>query len=160
ITLLDGKLQEAGSIIWSDGTCVGYGRGQDPWAPEFQFRRDVDYCSGAFLMVRRELFERLGRFDLAYAPAYYEETDLCLRIREAGLRISYEPRVQLTHFEFASSSSSDAALALQAAHHRLFQERHAAVLEAAHRAPGGRTLPARMRGAYRGRILIVDDQIP
>jgi GT2 family glycosyltransferase/glycosyltransferase involved in cell wall biosynthesis len=159
IILLDRKLQEAGSIIWSDGTCVGYGRGQDPWAAEFQFRRDVDYCSGAFLMVRRELFERLGRFDAAFSPAYYEETDLCMRIREAGFRIGYEPRVQLVHFEFGSASS-DAALALQAAHHRLFQARHGAMLTAEHRRPGTSALEARMRGGFCGRVLIVDDQIP
>jgi len=160
ITLLDGKLQEAGSIIWSDGSCLGYGRGADPWAPEFQFRRDVDYCSGAFLMLPRRLFEELGRFDLAFAPAYYEETDLCMRIRRAGLRISYDPRVRLSHFEFASSSSSEAALALQAAHHKLFQERHAEALAAEHLPPGSPPLRARMRGAFRGRLLLVDDQIP
>lgn len=160
IILLDGKLQEAGSIVWSDGTCVGYGRGQDPWAPEFQFRRDVDYCSGAFLMVRRELFERLGRFDTAFAPAYYEETDLCMRIREAGFRIGYDPRIQLTHFEFGSAVSSEAALALQAAHHRLFQQRHAEALAQRHPRPGTSLLNARMRGGWRGRVLIVDDQIP
>jgi GT2 family glycosyltransferase/glycosyltransferase involved in cell wall biosynthesis len=160
ISLLDRRLQEAGSIIWNDGTCQGYGRGQDPWAPEFQFRRDVDYCSGAFLMVRRELFERLGRFDTAFAPAYYEETDLCMRIREAGFRIGYEPRVHLVHFEFGSAASSSAALALQTAHHRLFQARHAATLAAGHRAPGSSQLEARMRDGCRGRVLIVDDQIP
>ncbi|CAN7203243.1 glycosyltransferase [Phenylobacterium sp. LjRoot219] len=159
IILLDGTLQEAGSIIWNDGSCLGYGRGADPWAGEFQFRRDVDYCSGAFLMMRRELFERLGRFDETFAPAYYEETDLCMRIREAGLRIGYDPRIQLSHFEFGSSASSDAALELQAAHHKLFQARHAAAL-AKHCAPAASPLVARMRGPSRGRVLIVDDQIP
>ncbi|CAN7558416.1 glycosyltransferase [Phenylobacterium sp. LjRoot225] len=160
ITLLDGRLQEAGSIIWSDGSCLGYGRGMDPWAPEFQFRRDVDYCSGAFLMTPRALFERLGRFDMAFAPAYYEETDLCMRIREAGLRIGYDPRILLSHFEFGSSSSSEAALALQADHSKIFQARHAAVLQADHRPPGTAPFEARMRGGFRGRVLIVEDQIP
>ena len=160
IVLLDGKLQEAGSIIWRDGSCLGYGRGQDPWAPEFQYRRDVDYCSGAFLMMPRDLFERLGRFDPVFAPAYYEETDLCMRIREAGLRIGYEPRVLLSHFEFGSATTSKAALALQQEHHTLFRDRHAATLAAAHHAPGTAPLLARMRGDYRGRVLIVDDQIP
>ena len=160
IILLDGSLQEAGSIIWNDGSCEGYGRGQDPWAPEFQFQRDVDYCSGAFLMLPRKLFNRLGRFDMAFAPAYYEETDLCMRIRQAGLRIGYEPKVRLSHFEFGSSASSQSALELQAAHHGIFRERHAAVLRGAHRTPGSSSLRARMRGEHRGRVLIVDDQIP
>ncbi|MDB5468020.1 MAG: hypothetical protein JWQ46_2782 [Phenylobacterium sp.] len=159
IELLDGALQEAGSIIWNDGSCVGYGRGEDPWAAEFEFRRDVDYCSGAFLMVRRELFERLGRFDDAFAPAYYEETDLCMRIREAGFRVGYEPRVHISHFEFGSSTSTEAALALQQDHQQLFAERHAGALKASHRPPG-HALEARLRGPYAGRLLIVEDQIP
>lgn len=160
ITLLDGTLQEAGSIIWRDGSCLGYGRGADPWAAEFQFRRDVDYCSGAFLMMRRELFERLDRLDEAFAPAYYEETDLCMRIRTAGYRISYDPRVRLSHFEFGSSASSQSALDLQAAHQKVFVQRHAEVLAREHAAPGTAPLAARMRGGQRGRVLIVDDQIP
>lgn len=160
IVLLDGSLQEAGSIVWNDGSCQGYGRGQDPWAPEFQFRRDVDYCSGAFLMTPRSLFEALGRFDMAFAPAYYEETDLCMRIREAGLRIGYEPRVRLSHFEFGSSASSAAALELQAAHHQVFRERHAEALKADHLPPAAGSLRARMRQERRGRLLIIDDQIP
>lgn len=159
IDLLSGALQEAGSIIWRDGACLGYGRGQDPWAPEFQFRRDVDYCSGAFLMVDRVLFEELGRFDEAFAPAYYEETDLCMRIRAAGRRIAYEPRVRLAHFEFGSSTSSEAALALQQTNHLRFRERHAAVLSAEHASSGTAPLLARMRDA-RPRVLIVEDQIP
>jgi GT2 family glycosyltransferase len=160
IILLDGKLQEAGSIIWKNGHCLGYGRGRDPWAAEFQFRRDVDYCSGAFLMLRRDLFERLGRLDSTFEPAYYEETDLCMRIREAGLRIGYDPRIQLSHFEFGSSTTSDAALALQAAHLKLFQQRHAEALKAAHLPPHTSLVEARMRGAFKGRLLIVEDQIP
>lgn len=160
IILLDGSLQEAGSIIWNDGSCEGYGRGQDPWAPEFQFRRDVDYCSGAFLMLPRSLFELLGRFDAAFEPAYYEETDLCMRIRQAGLRIGYEPKVRLSHFEFGSSATSQSALELQAAHHKIFRERHAEALRREHRPSGSSSLRGRMRGERRGRLLIVDDQIP
>jgi len=160
IVLLDGTLQEAGSIIWRDGSCLGYGRGDDPWAPEHQFRRDVDYCSGAFLMVQRALFETLGRFDLRFAPAYYEETDLCMRIREAGFRVGYDPRICMSHFEFASSESSQAALDLQAAHQKVFVDRHAATLDRGHLPSGSRPLLARMRGEHRGRVLIVDDQIP
>ena len=48
------------------------------------FRRDVDYCSGAFLLTPTALFRRLGGFDERYAPAYYEETDYCVRLWKAG----------------------------------------------------------------------------
>ena len=82
VILSDGTLQEAGSIVWNDGTCLGYGRGRSPNDPEFMFRRDVDYCSGAFLLTPTALFRRLGGFDERYAPAYYEETDYCVRLVE------------------------------------------------------------------------------
>jgi GT2 family glycosyltransferase len=159
IDLIDGALQEAGDIIWSDASCAGYGRGADPWAPEFQFRRDVDYVSGAFLMTPRALFEDMGGFDLAFAPAYYEETDYCARLWARGMRVGYDPRIRLTHFEFGSSSSSAAALALQAAHREVFATRHAAEL-AQQPAPGSPPLKARMRGPVRGRVLILDDMVP
>lgn len=156
VTLCDGTLQEAGGVIWRDGGCLGYGRGDDPWAAEFQFRRDVDYCSGGFLMVRRDLFERLDRLDEAYASAGYEDADLCMRMRNAGYRISYDPRVRLARFDSASTSHSPA---LQAAHQK-FVERHAEALRRGHAEPGTPPLWARMRGGDRGRLLIVDDQIP
>lgn len=160
IVLLDGTLQEAGSIIWNDGACLGHGRGRDPEAGDFQFRRDVDYVSGAFLMVRRADFERLGGLDEAFAPAYYEETDLCMRLRQAGMRIGFDPRIVIRHFEFGSATTSDSALALQAAHHKLFATRHAAELKAHHYPQGTPELVARMHDDKRPRLLILDDQIP
>lgn len=162
IQLWDGTLQEAGSIIWNDGSCLGYGRGRDPVESAFSFVRDVDYCSGAFLMVRRDLFEALGRLDVDYCPAYYEETDLCVRIWKAGYRVVYDPKVSLRHFEFASTGTSNQwALELQRDHQKLFQRKHAEflakqyapstsniALAAARRAPGTR------------RILMIDDRVP
>jgi GT2 family glycosyltransferase/glycosyltransferase involved in cell wall biosynthesis len=158
IDLLDGALQEAGSIVWSDGSAAGYGRGGDPWSGEFQFRRDVDYVSGAFLMTPRPVFERLGGFDTAFAPAYYEETDYCLRLWSAGLRVAYEPGVVLSHFEFGSAGQT-AALALQEEHRKVLLQKHAAALRA-QPAPGSPPLLARMRRRHAGRILILEDQTP
>jgi GT2 family glycosyltransferase/glycosyltransferase involved in cell wall biosynthesis len=160
IVLLDGSLQEAGSIIWSDGSCVGYGRGRQPSDSEFQFRRDVDYCSGAFLLVRRTLFKRLNWFDVAFSPAYYEEADLCMRIREAGFRVVYEPKVEISHFEFGSSPNAEAAIALQQRNRALFVERHCGTLKEVHHKPGTPPLDARMNGHCAGRILVIDDRLP
>ena len=70
LILLDWRLQEAGSIAWRDGSCLGYGRGDNPFAPMYMFRRDVDYCSAAFLLTARAAWERLGGFDEAFKPAY------------------------------------------------------------------------------------------
>ena len=95
----DGRLQEAGGIIFNDGSGWNYGRFEDPEDSRFGFRREADYCSGAAIMLRRELFERLGRFDQRYAPAYYEDTDLAFAVRAIGLKVFYEPRSRVVHFE-------------------------------------------------------------
>ncbi|HEX3990284.1 MAG TPA: glycosyltransferase, partial [Acetobacteraceae bacterium] len=157
LVLPDGTLQEAGSILWQDGTATGYGRGHAPSEPEFDFRRDVDFCSGAFLLTPREVFERLGGFDERYAPAYYEETDYCVRLHEAGLRVIYDPDVVVMHYEFGSSAGSAAALALQQRNHAVFLGRHAEWL--AQRPARGRMLAGRSRP--RGpRVLVLDDRVP
>ncbi|MDQ7803981.1 glycosyltransferase [Amycolatopsis sp. A133] len=95
----DGRLQECGGIIWADGTGWNYGRLQSPDAPWFQALRDVDYCSGAALLVRRELFERIGGFDKRFAPAYYEDTDLAFAVRAAGYRTVVQPASVVVHHE-------------------------------------------------------------
>jgi O-antigen biosynthesis protein len=158
LVLPSGRLQEAGSIVWSDGSSIGYGRDWMPDAPECQFRRQVDYCSGAFLLVRRDLFERLGRFDIRFAPAYYEETDLCLRLREHGYRIVYDPRAEIRHFEFGSSQRSAQAFALMRRNQALFREIHAPALRR-QRPPVAPQLFARDPGGAT-RILAIDDRVP
>jgi GT2 family glycosyltransferase len=96
----DGRLQEAGGIVFSDGSAakIGYGD-HDVAAPAYAFVRPVDYCSGALLAVRRELFLELGGFDERYAFGFYEDTDLCLAIRERGLRVYYQPESVVVHVE-------------------------------------------------------------
>ena len=95
----DGKLQEAGGLVWSDGSGWNFGRGRDPDEPHLNFCREMDYCSAASIAVPTWLWRQLGGFDERYAPAYYEDSDLALRIWEAGLRVLYQPRSQLIHFE-------------------------------------------------------------
>lgn len=160
LILPDGSLQEAGSIVWSDGSTIGYGRGRLPTDPEFQFRRDVDYCSGAALMIRRSLFEHLNFLDPIFSPAYYEETDLCMRIRDNGFRVVYEPCMEIIHFEFGSASSPDTPLLLQRENQVHFVEKHRTILARNHHKPGTRLLDARMVDRHVGRILIIDDQPP
>jgi hypothetical protein len=159
LILPDGKLQEAGSIIWNDGTCEGYGRGMDPEAAEYQFQREVDYCSGAFLLIRRDLFEKLGRLDDAYAPAYYEETDFCMRVRRAGYRVIYDPRIEVFHYEFATSSLEEAGVLMQR-NQRIFREYHWRALAKHHMPPGSPVLSARVSGRRRPRLLVIEDLVP
>jgi hypothetical protein len=120
----------------------------------------VDYCSAAFLLVRRSLFERLNWLDDTFAPAYYEDTDLCMRIRQTGFRVIYDPEVEIFHFEFANAESSSQAIALQQRHKPIFYQRYAVTLKKLHFAPGTPPLYARMTGRHAGRILVIDDQVP
>lgn len=160
ILLPDGTLQEAGSYIASDGNPLGYLRGAAATVPEAMFRRDVDYCSGAFLLTPRATWQRLGGFDERYAPAYFEETDYCLRLREHGLRVIYEPDAVIQHVEFGSSSSSAAAIELQQRNASIFRERHAAWI-ATRPAPGEANVLA-LRRASRAActVLVIDDRVP
>ncbi len=160
LVLPDGRLQEAGSIVWRDGACQGYARGESPLAPEAMFRRDVDYCSGAFLLTRRALFAALGGFDEAFQPAYYEETDYCLRVWQVGKRVVYEPRAVVLHFEFASTRDASGALELQAAHRLGFRHKHAAWLDREQVPRAAGVLAARARPPRRRRVLIIDDRAP
>jgi GT2 family glycosyltransferase len=160
LILLDGTLQEAGSIIWRDGSCLGYGRGDNPFAPMYMFRRDVDYCSGAFLLTPRKTWEQLGGFDERFKPAYYEETDYCTRLWEKGLRVVYDPNAILLHYEFASSDSARSATDLQRDHQQIFAARHQKLLASHHPAGMSSVLSARMKERRSPRILFIDDRVP
>ncbi len=95
-----GRMQEAGGIIWRDGMTLGYMRDASPLAPEVNFVRDVDYCSTVFLLVRGEVVRTLEGFDDAFAPASFEDADLCVRLRQAGYRVVYDPAVVVWHLEY------------------------------------------------------------
>ena len=156
----DGRLQEAGSIIWSDGSCLGYGRGDSPWLAPYAFQRDVDFCSAAFLLTPRSRFAALGGFDPRYEPAYYEDADYCVRLWKAGTRVVYDPRAIVTHVEFGSAASAARAVTMQLERRTAFVDAHRAWLE--HQPAPTPAAPRRASArARRGlRILVVDDRVP
>ena len=101
----NGRLQEAGARLLPDGSAQMIGLFDDPALPRYSYARDVDYASGACLAMRRELFETLRGFDEAFAPAYCEDIDICLRVRETGLRVRYEPTSVVYHHLSKTSDS-------------------------------------------------------
>ncbi|MES2341262.1 MAG: glycoside hydrolase family 99-like domain-containing protein [Pseudomonadota bacterium] len=128
----DGRLQEAGARIAPDGTAEMIGLFEDPALPRWNVRREVDYASGACLAVRRKVFAELGGFDLAFAPAYCEDADLCFRLRERGLRIIYEPTSEIVHHLSVTANSIDAGYKMRLAtrNQQAFVERWGERLEA------------------------------
>lgn len=100
----DGRLQEAGSIVWRDARVRQYGDGDLPNRPEYNFRRTVDYASAACLLVRRSAFIAVGGFDPRFAPVYFEDVDLCLALAAGPGRVVYQPRSVVEHVRGASSN--------------------------------------------------------
>ena len=101
----DGRLQEAGGIIWRDGSGWNRGKFQDPRKPEYNFLREVDYCSAACVMIPKSVFESVGGFDSKYAPCYYEDTDLAFKLRRQGLKVFYQPVSEVIHYEGATGGT-------------------------------------------------------
>lgn len=161
ILLANGALQEAGSIIWSDGSALGYGRGENADLPQYNFRRPVDYCSAVFLVTPRELFHNIGGFRDEFAPAYYEDTDYCMALWQKGWRVIYEPLAVIAHYESASSGNNDQARVKMAAHQVKFYKKWKHAL-GRHYAPELSNVPAARVAAYSSglRIVYVDDRIP
>ena len=121
----DGTLQEAGGIVGANGYAGQLGMGADPADPEFRFRRDVDFASGAALLVRRREFLAVGGFHPSYVMGYFEDVDLCLDLARRGLRTVYEPASVVSHLRGASTDP-EAALRRATASHAVFVRRWAA----------------------------------
>jgi GT2 family glycosyltransferase len=93
----DGTLQEAGSVIWRDGSTTHVGEGAPPDSRAFQESRDVDYTSANGLLVTRRAWDAVGGFDERFYPAYFEDVDLCVALAELGFRVRYEPQARVIH---------------------------------------------------------------
>jgi O-antigen biosynthesis protein len=162
----DGRLQEAGVVIWSDASCYPLGRGDAPGALSYSYARTVDYASANGLLVRRSTFESAGGFDERYFPGYYEDVDLCMTIRHRlGQRIAYEPRSVILHHESATANRDpDFRAFLFRRHQAAFRSKWAAELEA-YPAPEPDSKAAVERAVLRARgnpkrVLVIDDRVP
>ena len=157
-----GVLQEAGGIIWRDASGWNYGRGKNPLSSEYNYVKEVDYISGAAIMVRKSLWDQIGGFDERYAPAYYEDSDLAFEVRKAGYKVVYQPASVVIHYEGISNGAdiTTGQKSYQQRNQKIFFEKWKDVLEKEHFENAKDFFLARDRSRDQKHILVVDHHVP
>ncbi len=102
----DGTLQHAGAqLAWPRAVAHHVGLHQRDRG-QFDTPRDYDTLTAAALALRMTALHEVGLFDTGYAPAYYEDADLCWRMWRAGWRLHYTPPARVVHQESLSIRDS------------------------------------------------------
>ncbi|MBU1146569.1 glycosyltransferase, partial [Patescibacteria group bacterium] len=63
---------------------------------DYEKKREVDQVMGAFMMIRREVIEKIGLLDENFW-IWFEEVDFCKRAKESGFKILYTPEAKIIH---------------------------------------------------------------
>lgn len=157
----DGRLQEAGGILWKDASAWNYGRYQDANMPEYNYVRECDYISGASIMIRKALWEEIGGFDQRFIPAYCEDSDLAFEVRKHGYKVMYQPKSVVMHFEGVSNGTElDSGLKkYQVENNVKFKEKWAEELEK-HNENAVNPFKMRERNFDKKTVLFIDHYVP
>ncbi len=158
----DGTLQEAGGIVWQNASGMNYGRNKKPEDKEFCYFKESDYISGASILVRKSLWDKLGGFDKRYIPAYYEDTDIAFEARAAGLKVCLQPASLVVHFE-GKSHGTDLGSGIkkyQVVNKEKFLDKWKTILKSDHGKDGNDLMWARERSKKGKVIAIMDYYLP
>lgn len=101
----DGRLQNAGMILWQDGKTSPPWFGEPPEPTVFDTVRAVDYCGTSSLLVRAAAWDAIGGLDERFYPAYYVDVDLAMSLRNLGLIVLCQPRSRIRHHRGASTTA-------------------------------------------------------
>ena len=158
----DGYLQEAGGILWRDGSAWNYGNRQNPEDSEFNYVHEADYISGAAIMIRASLWKEIGGFDQRFVPAYCEDSDLAFEVRRHGYKVMYQPQSVVVHFEGISNGTDLASgqKKYQVDNQQKFLEKWKNELEKDHFENGTNVFLARERSRNRKHVLVIDHYVP
>lgn len=159
----NGLLQEAGGAVFKDGSVWNHGRFEQADNPRFNHVREVDYVSGAVLAIRKTVFDELAGFDSHFAPGYFEDTDLAMRVHARGLKIRYQPFSRVVHIEGATSGTRlDSGMkAFQIPHQLKFAERWRSVIANYPARPDNESeSKALVFTSSRKKVLILDEHTP
>lgn len=158
----DGKLQEAGGIIWNDASGWNYGRLDDPDKPEYNYVKEVDYVSGAAILVKSSIWQQLNGFDERYVPAYFEDSDLAFEIRRLGYKVLLQPKSVIVHFEGIShgTDTNSGIKSYQMKNKEKFLEKWNLDLTNDHFSNAEHVFWARDRSGKRKTIVVVDHYVP
>ncbi len=97
-----------GSIDWSN--IIGVHTGVDEIdTGQFDKNKEVDFATGACMLVKKEVFDKIGLFDEKYF-LYLEDMDFCVRAKKAGFKIMFTPRAKIWHKNAAASGGSGSHL--------------------------------------------------
>lgn len=156
----DGRLQDAGGLIWGSGNPWNYGNGQNPWDPRFRYARQADYLCGAAMMTSKEIWDQVGGLSSYLEPMYFEDTDFAFKVRDAGYTTWFIPSSVVYHFEGMTSgtNTSSGFKRFQEVNRPRFKRRWAKAY-AGHGAEGRNPDLEKDRSIV-GRVLFVDHATP